>query len=320
VPYNALLLLKYQCHVNVELCSSIKSVKYVYKYVYKGQTGMTLTYYLEVGGKRVTQLMTGPPTGSVPAVSVAVFDEIEVFVSGRSVCAHEAAWRVMGYNLQEQLPNTHTLCLHLPGEQTVHLPAEDQQAIMEENVAGGCGTPLTAFFCLNADFKRCAVGGVDGALRHFRVDISKLLYHSVPKYFTLRKDTSARTCEWRRRERGCGRVQQRLRRSTSVLPDETARAYTARLHALPEWHSTDTVGRVRIVAASRTEEFSLRLLLVSVAGPTSFEDLRTYNGVEYASFREVAVLRGLCDGDGEYVACMEEATADHSLVNSDHCL
>jgi hypothetical protein len=103
VPYNALLLQKYQCHVNVELCSSIKSVKYVYKYVYKGQTGMTLSYYLEVDGKRVTPLMTGPPTGSVPAGSVAVFDEIQEFVSGRSVCAHEAAWRLMGYNLQEQL-------------------------------------------------------------------------------------------------------------------------------------------------------------------------------------------------------------------------
>jgi hypothetical protein len=66
------------------------------------------------------------------------------------------------------------------------------------------------------------------------------------------------------------------------------------------------------VAPSRTEEFSLRLLLVSVAGPTSFEDLRTYNGVEYATFREAAAQRGLCDGDGEYVACMEEAAGDHS--------
>jgi hypothetical protein len=39
---------------------------------------------------------------------------------------------------------------------------------------------------------------------------------------------------------------------------------------------------------------------------------RTYNGVEYATFREAAAQRGLCDGDGEYVACMEEAAGDHS--------
>ena len=211
VPYNALLLLKYQCHVNVEICSSIKSVKYVYKYVYKGQTGMTLSYYLEVDGKRVTPSMTGPSTGPAPPGSVAVFDEIEDFVSGRSVCAHEAAWRLLGFNLQEQLPNTYPLCLHLPGEQTVHLPAEDQQHIMEEIVAGGCGTPLTAFFRLNADFNRYAEGwGVDAAICHFGVDVSTLLYHSVPKYFTIRMDTSTRNCKWDRRKHGCTRVQGRL--------------------------------------------------------------------------------------------------------------
>jgi len=26
----------YQCHINVEVCSSITAVKYLYKYVYKG--------------------------------------------------------------------------------------------------------------------------------------------------------------------------------------------------------------------------------------------------------------------------------------------
>ena len=38
VPYNPVLLLKYQCHLNVEYCASIKGVKYLYKYVYKGHT------------------------------------------------------------------------------------------------------------------------------------------------------------------------------------------------------------------------------------------------------------------------------------------
>ena len=38
VPYNPVLLLKYQCHLNVEYCASIKGVKYLYKYVFKGPT------------------------------------------------------------------------------------------------------------------------------------------------------------------------------------------------------------------------------------------------------------------------------------------
>uniref|UniRef100_I1Q7F0 Helitron helicase-like domain-containing protein n=1 Tax=Oryza glaberrima TaxID=4538 RepID=I1Q7F0_ORYGL len=36
VPYNPGLLMRYNCHINVEACASIKSVKYLYKYVYKG--------------------------------------------------------------------------------------------------------------------------------------------------------------------------------------------------------------------------------------------------------------------------------------------
>ena len=36
VPYNKLLLWSMNCHCNVELCMSIKSIKYVLKYVHKG--------------------------------------------------------------------------------------------------------------------------------------------------------------------------------------------------------------------------------------------------------------------------------------------
>jgi hypothetical protein len=36
VPYNPGLLMKYNCHINVEACSSIKAVKYLFKYIYKG--------------------------------------------------------------------------------------------------------------------------------------------------------------------------------------------------------------------------------------------------------------------------------------------
>ncbi|GBN27558.1 hypothetical protein AVEN_167654-1, partial [Araneus ventricosus] len=36
VPYNLYLTKKYNAHINVEICSSIKSIKYIFKYVYKG--------------------------------------------------------------------------------------------------------------------------------------------------------------------------------------------------------------------------------------------------------------------------------------------
>ncbi len=36
MPYNPYLTLKYKSHINLELCSTLKSVKYLYKYIYKG--------------------------------------------------------------------------------------------------------------------------------------------------------------------------------------------------------------------------------------------------------------------------------------------
>ncbi len=36
VPYNPVLLEMFRCHINVEVCTSIKAVKYLYKYTYKG--------------------------------------------------------------------------------------------------------------------------------------------------------------------------------------------------------------------------------------------------------------------------------------------
>jgi hypothetical protein len=37
VPYNPYLTRRYKAHINVEICSSIKAIKYLYKYVYKGK-------------------------------------------------------------------------------------------------------------------------------------------------------------------------------------------------------------------------------------------------------------------------------------------
>ena len=67
VPYNPWLLLKYNCHINVEICCSIKSVKYFYKYVYKGPNRVSI------------EVRSGPN-----------YDEVQQYIDARWVCALEA--------------------------------------------------------------------------------------------------------------------------------------------------------------------------------------------------------------------------------------
>ncbi|QHN83755.1 uncharacterized protein [Arachis hypogaea] len=76
VPYNPWLLLKYDCHINVEICSSIKSIKYLYKYCYNGPDRVAMEVH---NGSNV--------------------DEVQQFVDARWIAAPEACWRIFKFNL-----------------------------------------------------------------------------------------------------------------------------------------------------------------------------------------------------------------------------
>ncbi|XP_021747560.1 uncharacterized protein LOC110713417 [Chenopodium quinoa] len=64
IPYNPYLLAYFNCHLNVEVCSTIKTVKYLYKYVYKGHDKISFN---------IVQTKDGVP----------MQDEIEQYQSGR---------------------------------------------------------------------------------------------------------------------------------------------------------------------------------------------------------------------------------------------
>src|SRR5581483_4099333 len=89
VPYNPYLCQKYNCHINVEICSSIKSIKYLYKYIYKGQD-------------RVLISIVNPQ------------DEIKKYINARYVSASEAIWRLFNFHLQQRSHKVERLPIHLP--------------------------------------------------------------------------------------------------------------------------------------------------------------------------------------------------------------
>ena len=72
------------------------------------------------------------------------------------------------------------------------------------------------------------------------------------------------------------------------------------------------VGRMYFVPPSAGERYFLRLLLNHVSGATSFQDLRTYNGVVHPSFHEACRQRGLLNDDTEWNNCLREAALSQS--------
>ena len=69
-----------------------------------------------------------------------------------------------------------------------------------------------------------------------------------------------------------------------------------------------TICRLYASNPSQGERYYLRLLLTVVKGPTSFEDLRSYEDNTYETFQEAANARGLLADDKEWDKCLKEAT------------
>jgi hypothetical protein len=106
VPFNPSLLMLYNCHINVEICSSIKAVKYLYKYLYKGLDGASYSVDKSENGDKV------------------IIDEIKRFRDARCVTPREAAYRLSGFSLYHMDPPAIQLTIHLPG---MHMVAYNER-------------------------------------------------------------------------------------------------------------------------------------------------------------------------------------------------
>ena len=67
------------------------------------------------------------------------------------------------------------------------------------------------------------------------------------------------------------------------------------------------VGRMYYCTPTAGERLFLRLLLTVVRGPTSFQDLRTVNGVVFHTFREACQALHLIEDDQKWFKCFSEA-------------
>lgn len=84
VPYNPWLLRQFDCHINVELCMSIKAIKYVIKYTTKGSDRIEFSLKDDK-------------------------DEISNYMNTRYVGAIEATWRLLGNHITYSNPTVISL-------------------------------------------------------------------------------------------------------------------------------------------------------------------------------------------------------------------
>ncbi|CAM9941562.1 unnamed protein product [Ectocarpus sp. 6 AP-2014] len=108
VPYNPYLLMKYDCHICVDVVTAKAVVASLYKYCYKGN---------DMAKARV--MYDG--------------NEIEAYKSIRYISSSEAMWRMFDFDMQNRSPNVILLFIHLENEQIVvhdDDASEDQRRAM----------------------------------------------------------------------------------------------------------------------------------------------------------------------------------------------
>ncbi|XP_031116659.1 uncharacterized protein LOC116020319 [Ipomoea triloba] len=109
VPHNRYLLLKYRAHINVEWCNQSRSIKYLFKYVNKGNDRVTAEFYNSAAEKG---------TGKE-------IDEIKMYYDCRYISPCEAAWRIFAFDIQFRNPSVERLSFHLPNEQSIIFDDDD---------------------------------------------------------------------------------------------------------------------------------------------------------------------------------------------------
>lgn len=161
VPYNLWLSLKFDSHINLEYCASIVSVKYIFKYEYKGYDCLKIDK--KVGTIQLEE-------GDVPRVE---WGEITSHLDARYVSAPEACWRIFKFPLSDQSYAICRLAVHLSRKQSVFfLSGNEQQAVVN---AASKDTNLNAYFKLNRE--------EEYARQHF--------YREIPRRYGFMKKTNS---------------------------------------------------------------------------------------------------------------------------------
>ena len=92
MPNNAYLLLKYNCHFNVEICTTVLAVKYLFKYCFKGHDCARIKI-------SNADVFPGDNIANVDNNTRLDYDEITQYLDTRYVCPPESIYRIFTFDL-----------------------------------------------------------------------------------------------------------------------------------------------------------------------------------------------------------------------------
>ncbi|GJY16157.1 hypothetical protein Tco_0386579 [Tanacetum coccineum] len=141
----------FNCHINWEVCLSIKSVTYVFKYVYKGHD------------KQVV---------NVDKDKEQVINDIKRFQDVRYVSPPEAMWRIYGFPLSNIHPSIMPLQVHLPNNQFITFKENDVLTDILKRERNNRSMLISLF-----------------ELNQTGTQARQYLYKDIPKHYTWNKST-----------------------------------------------------------------------------------------------------------------------------------
>jgi hypothetical protein len=150
VPHNLYLAAKYDAHINVEVCTSITAVKYLFKYVYKGHDRATVEISGEnqQGSQEDSQFPREDLVENLSQDPLKCINEVKRYLDSRYVSASEGCWRIFGFILHDEYLCIYRLQLHMPDSYLCFF--KDGQSIGDiVNKNTNKETMLTAFFNFN---------------------------------------------------------------------------------------------------------------------------------------------------------------------------
>lgn len=302
VPYSPRLLKKYKCHICVEVCVSVKGVKYLYvasqPFTASPSTASPSTTTLRIPSRpaatcrpfRYKYVYKGPDRAMVAVKDDSVdVNEIELYQDMRSIGASEGCWRTFSFDMYDRSPFVERLQCHLPNQQQCRW-TDGEGAVAQAVAAGPPETSLTAWFKFIAANPAACEPDVEGN----RVKWSAR-YPDFPERY--RYDKTAR--EWKERQRLA--AQPTIGRVYGIHPNAGEAFYLRML-----LHHVPACDLALSDAPTAPTQGTQRQRDERAADKFTSEAFKYVAGKKYDTYQAACAARGLLQDDGEWFEVLRD--------------